>query len=227
MDNIETQRKFLLKQQTQLRQIMMKFDRHAEATKLFMAQHAMLHSARVAKTDLWSYEDVLLDDMAEEQFRHVPPKGEHSVAWLVWHMARCEDITMNLLVAGTPQVQSQDDWLGRIKISTRDTGNTLDAAEIAAFSAAVDVEAVRGYRLAVGRRTREIVAQLQPGDLKQKVDPARIEQIRTEGAVVEAAWGIAEYWRKRNFAGLLLMPATRHNLVHLNEILKLKQRGKS
>ena len=74
----------------------------------------------------------------------------------------------------------------------------------------------------MGRRTREVVAQLQPGDLKQKVDPARLEQVRAEGAVVEAAWGIAEYWGKRNFAGLLLMPATRHNLVHLNEILKLK-----
>jgi len=226
LDSIETNRKFLLKQQTQLRQIMMKSDRHAEAIELFMAQHAMLHSTRVAESDLGSYEDALLDDMPEEQFRCVPPKGEHSVAWLVWHMARCEDITMNMLVAGTPQVQSQDDWLVRMNISTRDTGNTMDATEITHFSTAIDIEAVREYRLAVGRRTREVVSQLQPGDLKQKVDPARIDQIRTEGAVVEAAWGIAEYWSKRNFAGLLLMPATRHNLVHLNEILKLKQRGK-
>ena len=182
----------------------------------------MLHSAEVAETGLWSYEDALLDDMPEEQFRRVPPRGGHSVAWLVWHMARCEDITMNLLVAGTPQVQSQDDWLGQMKISICDTGNTMHATEIADFSAAIDIEAVRGYRLAVGRRTREVVAQLQPGALKQKVDPARLEQVRAEGAVVEAAWGIAEYWGKRNFAGLLLMPATRHNLVHLNEILKLK-----
>ena len=89
MDKVETNRKFLLNQQTQLRQIMMKSDRYEEAIKLFMEQHAMLHSARVAETDLWSYEDALLDDMPEEQFRRVPPKGGHSVAWLVWHMARC------------------------------------------------------------------------------------------------------------------------------------------
>ena len=226
MDEIETNRKFLLKQQTQLRQIMMKSDRHEEAIKLFMEQHAMLHSARVAETGLWSYEDAVLDDMPGEQFRRVPPKSEHSVAWLVWHMARCEDITMNLLVAGTPQVQSQDDWSARLGITARDTGNAMNANQIAAFSAAIDVDAVRGYRVAVGRRTREVVSQLQPSDLKQKVDPARIEQVRVEGAVVEAAWGIAEYWGNRNIAGLLLMPATRHNLVHLNEILKLKQRGK-
>jgi len=222
MDNIETQRKFLNKQQTKLRRIMMSFDQHDQAIELVMEQHAMLHSAQVAQTDLWSYEDALLDDMPEEQFRRVPPRGEHSAAWLVWHMARCEDIPMNLLVAGTPQVLHQGNWLARLGIAARDTGNTMNAAEIADFSAVIDVDAVRGYRVAVGRRTREIVSQLQPGDLKQKVDPGRLEQVRAEGAVVEAAWGIAEYWGKRNVAGLLLMPVTRHNLVHLNEISRLK-----
>jgi hypothetical protein len=43
-----------------------------------------------------------------------------------------------------------------------------------------------------------------------------------EGAVVPAAHGIADYWASRNIAGLLLMPATRHNLIHLNEALRLK-----
>jgi hypothetical protein len=222
LDNIETQRKFLNKQQTQLRQIMMAVDRHDEAVELFLVQHAMLHSANVAQTGLWSYEDAVLDGMPSEWFRRVPPKDGHSVAWMVWHMARCEDITMNLLVAGTPQVMNEGDWPARLKIAACDTGNAMDAAEIAGFSAAIDIDALRGYRVAVGRRTREIVAQLQPGDLQQKVDPARLQQVRAEGAVVEAAWGIAEYWGKRNVAGLLLMPATRHNLVHLNEILKLK-----
>jgi len=45
-----------------------------------------------------------------------------------------------------------------------------------------------------------------------------------EGAVVEAARPIADYWAKRNVASLLLMPATRHNLVHLNEALELKRK---
>jgi uncharacterized damage-inducible protein DinB len=227
MDTIEIQRKFLMKQQTELRQIMEGFDQHDEAIKLFMDQHAMLHSAQVAQTDLWSYEDAVLDDMPEEQYRHIPSKGGHSVGWLVWHMARCEDITMNLLVAGSPQVMNEGDWLARLGITARDTGNAMNTAEIAQFSEAIDVDALRAYRVAVGRRTREIVAQLQPDDLKQKVDPVGIQQVREEGAVVETAWGIAEYWSNRNIAGLLLMPATRHNLVHLNEILKIKQRGKS
>ena len=34
---------------------------------------------------------------------------------------------------------------------------------------------------------------------------------------------LVKYWGKRDTAGLLLMPATRHNFIHLNEALRLKQ----
>jgi hypothetical protein len=60
--------------------------------------------------------------------------------------------------------------------------------------------------------------------LKQQVDPIRVQQVMDEGVVVEEARAIANYWSRRNIAGLLLMPATRHNLVHLNEALRLKRR---
>jgi hypothetical protein len=48
--------------------------------------------------------------------------------------------------------------------------------------------------------------------------------VQDERAVLEAASDITDYWGKRTIAGLLLMPATRHNLVHLNEALRLKQK---
>ena len=92
------------------------------------------------------------------------------------------------------------------------------------LSATIDIEALRAYRMAVGRRTREMVQQLEAEALKQKVDPMRLQQETDEGAVVKAARGIVDYWGRRNIAGLLLMPATRHNLVHLNEALRLKGR---
>jgi hypothetical protein len=100
----------------------------------------------------------------------------------------------------------------------------MDAQGMADLSAVIDVEALRAYRVAVGRRTREIVTPLRAEELRQKVDPSRVQRVWDEGAVVEAASGIVDYWSKRNVAGLLLMPATRHNLVHLNEALRLKQR---
>jgi hypothetical protein len=37
------------------------------------------------------------------------------------------------------------------------------------------------------------------------------------GAIDEQARFVTDYWSRRTIAGLLLLPATRHNFVHLNE----------
>ena len=226
METVVAYRKLCLKQQTELRRIMISSNQHDKAIRLFMSQHAMLHSRRMAQTESWSFEDEVVSDMPEEQIRRIPQNSKHSVAWLIWHIARCEDITMNLLVAGSPQILHRDGWLKKMRIKARDTGNAMDHATMINFSNALDIEALRAYRLAVGCRTREIVSQLEPAELKQKVEPSRIRQVMDEGAVVEAARGIADYWSKRTVAGLLLMPATRHNLVHLSEALELKRKCK-
>lgn len=224
MTKVESYRKLCLNQQTELRRIMISFSQHRIAIELFLSQHAMLHSAKMAQTEPWSFEDEVLNDMAEEQIRHIPQNCDHSVAWNIWHIARIEDVAMNLLVAEDSQILHRDNWLKRMKITARDTGNAMNRDEMAALSATIDIEALGAYRLAVGRKTREIVKGLRPEDLKQKVQPSRLQQVMDEGALVDSAVGIRDYWSKRNIAGLLLMPATRHSLVHLNEALSLKRR---
>jgi hypothetical protein len=42
--------------------------------------------------------------------------------------------------------------------------------------------------------------------------------------VAEGAGYLLDYWGKQKVAGLLLMPATRHLMVHLNEAVRLKAR---
>ena len=131
---------------------------------------------------------------------------------------------MNLLVAGRPQLFEAEGWLSRLGVVDKDTGNAMSEQRIADISTRVDLTALRAYRTAVGRRTREIVQGLRPEDLKKKTDPARLQRVLAEGAVEPAAMGLIEYWGGRTTAGLLLMPPTRHNMVHLNEALRMKQR---
>ena len=221
---IETYRKLCLKQQTELRKKLLNEDNYDEAVELFMTQHAMLHSAKMAQSGSWSFADYVFSDITEERIRRIPRSSEHSIAWNIWHIARIEDVAMNMLVAGSPQILNQDQWFERMKTNARDTGNTMGEDDVAELSEKIDIEQLRAYRIAVGRRTRDIVKNLQPKELKHKVGPARLEQVMDEGAVVEAARGLTDYWSKRKIAGLLLMPATRHNLVHLNECLRLKNR---
>jgi hypothetical protein len=224
MDHTDTKRKFVNKQQTDLRKIITSFTQYEKSIELFCRQHAMLHSAKMAQMDLWSFEDAILDDMTENQIRRIPQNCEHSVAWCIWHIARIEDVAMNMVVAGTPQIFSQDDWPVQMKVTFRDAGNDMTEAEIRSLSTIIDIEALRAYRAAVGRRTRQIVQALQPEDLKKRADPQRIQRVMEEGALAEASRGIAEYWSKRDITGLLLMPASRHQIVHLNEALNLKKK---
>jgi len=221
---ITTNRKLLGKQQTELRRLMTAPDQFEPAMQVFFKQHASLHSAKVSELDVWSYEDALLDDLSEAQFRRLTKNCEHSIAWCTWHLTRIEDTAMNILVADSPQVFHEGAWQAKLNAAFIDCGNEMDAATMVQLSDQIDLVALRAYRLAVGQRTQEIVANLQPDDLKVKVDPIRIQRVMDEGAITESARGIADYWSKRNIAGLLLMPASRHILVHLNEILALKKR---
>ena len=212
------------KRQTQFREILLSFNQHDQAIRLFLHQHAALHTAQMASTGTWSFEDEVLNDMQEEQIRRIPQNCEHSVAWAIWHIARIEDTTMNMLVAGGPQILFSEEWFDKLEVEARDTGNAMSDEGVAALSSSINIEMLKSYRMAVGRRTREVVKQLSPSDLSHKVEPARLQQILDDGAVVAEDQGLIDYWSKRNIAGLLLMPATRHNFVHLNEAQKLKKR---
>jgi len=206
-----------------LRELLQNPSQFEQGMRLFFTQHAMLHSAQVAEPPTWSFEDAVLAGVTEEQYRVILKGQEHTIAWLLWHMARCEDITMNLLVAGTSQVLLQDDWLKKLGVNVVDTGNAMNQEEILRFSEQIDIPALREYRLAVGKRTRHIAQGLTAVDLTRKIEPTRMELVWQQGAIVEESRSIADYWSKRDVKGLLLMPASRHLLTHLNEVLEIKK----
>lgn len=193
------------------------------AIELFLDQHAMVHSAKMTKSNLWSFEDELLHDMTDEEIRQIPPGGEHSVAWILFHLARIEDITMNMLVAGTDQLFTRGDWVKLMNVAILHSANRMDVASIAQLSAEIDIKSLRAYRVAVGKRTREIVKKLRLEHFKRRVDPARIEKVLSDGAVTPEAMEIIHYWSKKTIAGLLLMPPTRHCILHLNEAMRIKK----
>lgn len=219
-----TDHKELNKQQTTLRQLLTSGEEFNETIMLFLKQHAQLHSAVMAGMGLWSYEDELLDDLPPNLAKRVPAKDDHSIAWVIWHIARIEDVVMNMLVAGEEQVFIRDGWQSRLAISFQDTGNAMSPADVVKLSAEIDFQYLRNYRMAVGHQTRLIVQGLARHDLREKVSAIRLEKVKEVGAVVPQAQVVIDYWSKRTMAGLLLMPATRHNLVHLNEVAQLKSR---
>ncbi len=188
--------------------------------------HAMVHSSDMSNSGLCSLEDELWERMTETAFRKVHT-GDQSIAWKLWHSTRIEDITMNMLIAGEPQIFQTGNWFEKLGSPYRDTGNAMDEGEIELLSKSLDMTALKEYRNAVGRKTRNIIMALKAEDLKKKVQTQRLQRIMEEGAVVEAARWLADYWGKKTVSGILLMPATRHNLVHLNESMRLLGKEKT
>ncbi|WP_325048398.1 DinB family protein [Paenibacillus sp. CAA11] len=210
-----------------LTSIILKPEEHARAQELALSQHAALYSSQVRSTGKSTLEDVLLQDLKEDTWRKYPvvtPDTKNSIVWHLWHIARIEDITLNLLVAGTPQTLDIGGWNERMNIRFRHSGNEMTEEEISELTAGMDLEALMAYRVAVGLRTRQIIQNLQPGDFKRKVEPSRLSRLQKEGALKPEAQWLQDYWGGKITAGLLLMPATRHNFVHLNKSLRIKNK---
>jgi len=221
---MDLRRKLWNQQQQALRSALKLPTDHAQAIDLFLGQHAMVHASAMSRTKLYSFDDELWDGVSYEAARCIPPDGEHSIAWMLWHTARIEDMTMNVLVAGGQQVFDDGGWGERLNVPVHNTGNDMDAEAIAALSAEIDIDALKAYRMAVGRRTREVVSQLTPEETRRKVAAGRLQQLKEDGSVLETAQWLLDYWSGLTTAGLLLMPPTRHNFVHLNEAQKVKRK---
>lgn len=97
-----------------LKDIINKPEKHTQAIHLFLSQHALLHSSAIDDTSGVTLEDVLVKNLDEEIYRAYPvPKSDtkNSIVWHLWHIARIEDMTMNILLANVEQILYSDCWL--------------------------------------------------------------------------------------------------------------------
>ena len=115
-------------------------------------------------------------------------------------------------------------WLARMGAPIRDTANTADREGVVRLSECIDLAALRAYRQAVGRRTRQIIQHLTAEDVRRPVAEPALWALLADDSVTADAMDLLYYWGSLNCAGLLLMPATRHPFVHWNEALRLKSK---
>lgn len=212
--------------QKRLRDIFVKVDKFPEAIHLCLEQHAMVHTSEMSQSNVVTLEDELWEGLHKNTFCTMPTIKDETIAWSLWHITRIEDITMNILVANETQIIYKGNWLEKLGVTVCDTGNSMTDEEIIDLSCRLNLQELRQYRIAVGRKTREIITSLQPADLKGKIKADRLQRILDEGAVlnVESANWLIDFWGRKNVAGILLMPVTRHQMVHLNAAMHLKKK---
>lgn len=212
-----------------LREIILKPDKYDESMRLILDLHAMVHSSKMSGLDKKTFEDELWEGLDDEAFRTSTNEKGRTVAYGIWHSTRIEDITMNLLVVGDEQVFNTGNWKEKINATIVDTGNAMNEREILEFSKGISMDELKNYRMEVGRKTRAIINKLTTADMKRKFDKPKLQRILDEGAVldVEASNWLIDFWGRKDVSGIILMPATRHHVVHINESLSAKKKAKA
>jgi DinB superfamily len=194
-----------------------------DTLSFFLVQHGQLHSLDVATGA--SYADRVFAGLTDDQMRARPGNGLNSLIWLLWHMARTEDVAVNIVVSDGRQILD-DDWTRRMNVPWRTIGTGMTDADVGDLTARADVDAVRAYRAAVGRRTQDVVRALRPEEWNEIVGFTDTARAASAGAFApNTAWvdGVGyKPWQGHSRAAQLAGSAIRHNAMHLGEAVTVR-----
>jgi hypothetical protein len=194
-----------------------------DAKDLFLAQHAAVQSLAVGGNPASAAERAF-GGLSDEQMRVRPREDLNSLAWLMWHIARAEDIMVNALIAGRPQI-FDDAWAKRLGASRRDFGIGMTSGEVTELTRAVDLAALREYRDAVGRRTREVVGAFKDGDWGGEIAAPALQKAAADGAFGARAEQMVKAFTGRPRTAVLSGIALFHPAGHMGEAVTVRSAG--
>lgn len=208
-------------QQKRLKELISKKETFDSAKELYLSMHKYLHFSDNDDTlmnQLWK-------NLNTKDFSIMPTAEDVTIAWNIWHITRIEDLTVNILLNNSEQIYNKE-WKRKMNVSVNDTGNAMTDDEIMELSRNMNIEVLKEYRKAVGNQSQNILSKLVFEDMKRKVESKNIEKILKEGGVTEhpdSIW-LLDFWGRKNVAGIILMPGTRHQIGHLNDCINLKEK---
>jgi hypothetical protein len=124
---------------------------------------------RDAFTRLIEHVDEITDGLTDEQAGYRPSPNANSIAWLIWHSARVQDIQL-APIAGIEQVWTHEGWVERfgLDLPRNDTGYGHGAEQVSKVRASADL--LSGYYHAVHKLSLEYVASVTAEELSRVVD---------------------------------------------------------
>ena len=190
---------------------------------LFLEQHAAVHSAAVGGNKMSAAERTYAT-LTDEQMRVRPREDLNSIAWLVFHIARAEDIFLNVILAGRPQV-FEDGWAKKLDVTRRDFGIGMTSAEVTDLTRQIHLGALKEYRDAVGTRTREIVGGFTAQDWQGVSSPEAVQRAADQGGFGARAEMLVKVFTGRPRSALLSGIALFHCSSHLGEATTVRSAG--
>jgi hypothetical protein len=108
------------------------------------------------------------DGLTSEQLNFVPDGESHSIAWVMWHAARIEDLIVQQVIQERRAIWDTGEWAPGLGLPAKGfgTGQTTEEAKAIRIT---DAAAFRGYADAVARATDDYITGLSDADLEREV----------------------------------------------------------
>lgn len=147
----------------------------------------------------------------------------NSIAWVMWHMARTEDVIVNAIIRGQPQLADRDAWAAKIGFEDQRIGTGFGDVEVEDFGKSVDVAALDLYWQAVAESTTAWL---------KSIDPAKLEEVPDTDAVAarlpEDTFGAnnagLQFWGASSAGRLIGGPVISHGYMHVGEMMTIRSR---
>ena len=173
----------------------------------------------------------IVNDYPVEVFYKVPflgAKGYHckTLVYSMWHIFRIEDIVAHTLILQDEQVLFSGGWDKKTKSPIITTGNEVKDEELEEFSKQLDVKEVYEYCKAVMDSTNELLRNLEYKELKRKFtdeDKQRVIDSKSVSTDEDAFW-LVDYWCGKDVRGLIKMPFSRHWIMHIETMGRIKNK---
>lgn len=173
------------------------------------------------------------NELEDKDYYAIPfinAKGYHSktIAYSLWHIFRIEDIVVHSLIKKDRQIFFEGDYQSRMNAPVISTGNELVKEQIAEFSKCLSTEVLYEYIAAVKASTDEWLQTVDYAELKRKFvtdDKERIVELNVVSKDENAFW-LIDYWCSKDVKGLLLMPLSRHWIMHTEAAMRIKNKLK-
>ncbi len=157
------------------------------AIELFKTRHTTLHGGMLRH---------FLTPIQETDLRKSPYPGVTPILWMLWHIARVEDIGLSRFVADVPQLMDEN-WLERMAVKEQHYGTSMTEVQVLQLSETASVKGVLDYYAAVGSRTESLLDTLTPDLLDEVLSEERVRDL-IEG---ERIGGPGTEWVIPNYVG--------------------------
>ena len=160
-----------------------------------------------------------LKNKIDNLFKELNDYKNENIIWNLWHIMRIEDLIVNILICEKESILNEK-LKNELNISITDTGNSLTKEEIKKFAKNINIKKLKYYSDKISKNTINLIKRLKAEDIKRKINKINLEKIINGCGVTKDNLWLIDYWGKKDIAGLLLMPLSRHIIVHLNQCYK-------